>query len=177
MAAAEEKATPCCPSAATVGGTSREKGNVSGGATWPMREVGGGAKAMTSGVLIRPVEDLPVPPAKPSSKGIQVMARSQASHPLDPLSAAEISVAVATVRAAGETPEVRDSMRFVEVVLLEPEKSVVALADAYFSHHSNHHCSQEQKVVLSFPVSYPLGELDLLSTTKNQMRLVSGLLS
>ncbi|KAH0467641.1 hypothetical protein IEQ34_002674 [Dendrobium chrysotoxum] len=132
MAAAEEKATPCCPSAASVGGTSREKGNVSGGATWPMREVGGGAKAMASGVLVRPVEDLPEPPAKPSSKGIQVMARSQASHPLDPLSAAEISVAVATVRAAGATPEVRDSMRFVEVVLLEPEKSVVALADAYF---------------------------------------------
>ncbi|RLN07781.1 copper methylamine oxidase-like [Panicum miliaceum] len=38
----------------------------------------------------------------------------------------------ATVRAAGRTPEVRDSMRFVEVVLLEPEKNVVALADAYF---------------------------------------------
>lgn len=28
--------------------------------------------------------------------------------------------------------QVRDSMRFVEVVLLEPEKHVVALADAYF---------------------------------------------
>ncbi|RLM78942.1 copper methylamine oxidase-like [Panicum miliaceum] len=60
------------------------------------------------------------------------MARAQRSHPLDPLSAAEIAVAVATVRAAGRTPEVRDSMRFVEVVLLEPEKNVVALADAYF---------------------------------------------
>lgn len=34
------------------------------------------------------------------------MMRAQTSHPLDPLSAAEISVAVATVRAAGETPEV-----------------------------------------------------------------------
>ncbi|KAF2945610.1 hypothetical protein DAI22_02g229366 [Oryza sativa Japonica Group] len=60
------------------------------------------------------------------------MTRTQKSHPLDPLSAAEISVAVATVRASGRTPEVRDSMRFVEVVLLEPEKTVVALADAYF---------------------------------------------
>lgn len=101
------------------------------------------------------------------------MLRAQSSHPLDPLSAAEIAVAVATVRAAGATPEVchynpicffcfllfmwkccssvmylscflpngsvillsiqvRDSMRFVEVVLLEPEKHVVALADAYF---------------------------------------------
>lgn len=28
--------------------------------------------------------------------------------------------------------QVRDSMRFVEVVLVEPEKHVVALADAYF---------------------------------------------
>jgi len=34
------------------------------------------------------------------------MMRAQSSHPLDPLSAAEISVAVATVRAAGATPEV-----------------------------------------------------------------------
>ena len=34
------------------------------------------------------------------------MLKLQTSHPLDPLSAAEISVAVATVRAAGATPEV-----------------------------------------------------------------------
>lgn len=34
------------------------------------------------------------------------MLRAQSRHPLDPLSAAEISVAVATVRAAGATPEV-----------------------------------------------------------------------
>lgn len=34
------------------------------------------------------------------------MVRAQTSHPFDPLSAAEISVAVATVRAAGATPEV-----------------------------------------------------------------------
>lgn len=34
------------------------------------------------------------------------MLRAQSSHPLEPLSAAEISVAVATVRAAGATPEV-----------------------------------------------------------------------
>ncbi|KAG7023102.1 maoI [Cucurbita argyrosperma subsp. argyrosperma] len=64
--------------------------------------------------------------------GVPPMLRAQSRHPLDPLSAAEISVAVATVRAAGATPEVRDSMRFIEVVLLEPEKHVVALADAYF---------------------------------------------
>ncbi|KAJ0441209.1 putative primary-amine oxidase [Helianthus annuus] len=74
----------------------------------------------------------PDPSANASSKGIQVLTRAQTSHPLDPLSAAEIKVAVATVRAAGATPEVRDGMRFVEVVLLEPEKNVVALADAYF---------------------------------------------
>ncbi|KAG5522962.1 hypothetical protein RHGRI_034943 [Rhododendron griersonianum] len=72
------------------------------------------------------------PSANAPAKGVQTMLRAQSSHPLDPLSAAEIAVAVATVRAAGATPEVRDSMRFVEVVLLEPEKHVVALADAYF---------------------------------------------
>lgn len=34
------------------------------------------------------------------------MMRAQTCHPLDPLTPAEISVAVATVRAAGKTPEV-----------------------------------------------------------------------
>ncbi|KAJ6672365.1 AMINE OXIDASE [Salix viminalis] len=83
----------------------------------------------------RPVVDsLPEPSqtASATKTVIPVMLRAQTSHPLDPLSAAEISVAVATVRAAGATPELRDSMRFIEVVLLEPEKHVVALADAYF---------------------------------------------
>ncbi|RLM85466.1 hypothetical protein C2845_PM04G23020 [Panicum miliaceum] len=70
---------------------------------------------------------------KKASNGIPIMTRTQQrSHPLDPLSAAEIRVAVATVRAAGKSPEERDSMRFVEAVLVEPEKDVVALADAYF---------------------------------------------
>ncbi|KAI3862856.1 hypothetical protein MKX03_013005 [Papaver bracteatum] len=64
------------------------------------------------------------------SSGIQNMLRS--CHPLDPLSAAEIAVAVGTVRSAGATPEERDSMRFIEVVLVEPDKSIIALADAYF---------------------------------------------
>lgn len=32
--------------------------------------------------------------------------KTRTSHPLDPLSATEIKVAVATVRAAGATPEV-----------------------------------------------------------------------
>ncbi|KAH9720413.1 Amine oxidase [Citrus sinensis] len=82
--------------------------------------------------LIHPVDPLAETSLNPSSKGITAMPRPQTSHPLDPLSPAEISVAVATVRAAGPTPEVRDSMRFVEVVLVEPDKNVVALADAYF---------------------------------------------
>ncbi|TKY55250.1 Copper methylamine oxidase [Spatholobus suberectus] len=80
--------------------------------------------------LSRPISE-PSTDAFPP-KGISTMSRTQSSHPLDPLSAAEISVAVATVRAAGATPELRDSMRFIEVVLLEPDKHVVALADAYF---------------------------------------------
>ncbi|KAJ6882278.1 hypothetical protein NC651_028778 [Populus alba x Populus x berolinensis] len=83
----------------------------------------------------RPVVDSLPEPSKTASGTktvIPVMLRAQTSHPLDPLSAAEISVAVATVRAAGATPELRDSMRFIEVVLFEPDKHVVALADAYF---------------------------------------------
>ncbi|KAG5234168.1 copper amine oxidase [Salix suchowensis] len=83
----------------------------------------------------RPAVDSQPEPSQTASATktvIPVMLRAQTSHPLDPLSAAEISVAVATVRAAGATPELRDSMRFIEVVLLEPEKHVVALADAYF---------------------------------------------
>uniref|UniRef100_A0A0D3F729 Amine oxidase n=1 Tax=Oryza barthii TaxID=65489 RepID=A0A0D3F729_9ORYZ len=94
---------------------------------------GGAAIAAATGV-IEEAETVVPPPATAiaSSKGIRIMTRTQKSHPLDPLSAAEISVSVATVRASGRTPEVRDSMRFVEVVLLEPEKTVVALADAYF---------------------------------------------
>nr|TKR68957.1 copper amine oxidase 1-like isoform X2 [Populus alba] len=80
----------------------------------------------------RPVVDSLPEPSKTASAVIPVMLRAQTSHPLDPLSAAEISVAVATVRAAGATPELRDSMRFIEVVLFEPDKHVVALADAYF---------------------------------------------
>uniref|UniRef100_A0A0D3FS80 Amine oxidase n=1 Tax=Oryza barthii TaxID=65489 RepID=A0A0D3FS80_9ORYZ len=64
--------------------------------------------------------------------GVEIIARTQRSHPLDPLSAAEIAVAVTTVKAAASTPEVRDGMRFVEIALLEPEKNVVVLADAYF---------------------------------------------
>ncbi|KAL2903364.1 Primary amine oxidase [Bienertia sinuspersici] len=64
--------------------------------------------------------------------GVPLPLRARTSHPLDPLSATEIKVAVATVRAAGATPEDRDSMRFIEVVLVEPEKNVIAMADAYF---------------------------------------------
>ncbi|GAV78914.1 LOW QUALITY PROTEIN: Cu_amine_oxid domain-containing protein/Cu_amine_oxidN2 domain-containing protein/Cu_amine_oxidN3 domain-containing protein [Cephalotus follicularis] len=97
--------------------------------------VGPARERASLSTLIRPVESLSDSPtaAKPTSTiGMPIMLKAQSSHPLDPLSAAEISVAVATVRAAGATPEVRDSMRFVEVVLLEPGKQVVALADAYF---------------------------------------------
>lgn len=50
--------------------------------------------------------------------GITLMVRAQTSHPLDPLSAAEISVAVATVRAAGATPEVHNSFSSLVYILL-----------------------------------------------------------
>nr|PNR49677.1 hypothetical protein PHYPA_011573 [Physcomitrium patens] len=66
-------------------------------------------------------------------KGAQMLVlRTQSVHPLEPLSPTEIAVAVATVRAAGETPQASERMRFVEVVLNEPDKRVVAVADAYF---------------------------------------------
>lgn len=41
------------------------------------------------------------------------MMRAQTRHPLDPLSAAEIAVAVATVRSAGKTPEVSYRIGFM----------------------------------------------------------------
>ena len=44
------------------------------------------------------------------------MTRAQRSHPLDPLSAAEIAVAVATGRAAGRTPEVGQPILFSQIV-------------------------------------------------------------
>ncbi|KAK2983341.1 hypothetical protein RJ640_016079 [Escallonia rubra] len=98
--------------------------------------------AASMAALIRPVVD-PVPQASTylsccglklisPLQGLPSLFRAQTRHPLEPLTAAEISVAVATVRAAGATPEVRDGMRFIEVVLVEPAKQVVALADAYF---------------------------------------------
>ncbi|KAG6473742.1 copper methylamine oxidase-like [Zingiber officinale] len=137
MATTEEKTAPCCaprllpikPGASAV---ASKAGWIAEDGTKRSAAVAVSATtAMTS--LIDPVEDIEDPyAAKASAKGTPIMMRAQSRHPLDPLSAAEISVAIATVRAAGATPEVRDSMRFVEVVLLEPEKSIVALADAYF---------------------------------------------
>ncbi|XP_020106923.1 uncharacterized protein LOC109723113 [Ananas comosus] len=158
MAATEEKATPCCPpaAAAKVGAGAGAGGRGGGGiapkavgewavngkrsasatATATGSGSGSAAAAAVNSLIRAPVEDIEEPTApttaKASSKGISIMTRAQTRHPLEPLSAAEISVAVATVRAAGATPEVRDGMRFIEVVLLEPEKNVVALADAYF---------------------------------------------
>lgn len=46
------------------------------------------------------------------------MLRVQTKHPLDPLSAAEISIAVATVRAAGATPEVHNGVLFFHNILI-----------------------------------------------------------
>ncbi|OIW14333.1 hypothetical protein TanjilG_25119 [Lupinus angustifolius] len=114
MASTQKKTTPCC-----------SPGVINNNPTTP--------SSPPISAFISAVDSRSDPPPKtPSAKGITVMVRAQTCHPLDPLSAAEISVAVATVRAAGATPEVRDSMRFVEVALIEPDKQVVALADAYF---------------------------------------------
>ncbi|BBG94018.1 Copper amine oxidase family protein [Prunus dulcis] len=132
-----EKATPCCLDAAPA-----KSSALLHKASDPMRDwtVSGSDPSQDPirnraavPTLIRPIETLPATSTNTTAtKGIPVMLRAQTSHPLEPLSAAEISVAVATVRAAGATPEVRDSMRFVEVALVEPDKHVVALADAYF---------------------------------------------
>uniref|UniRef100_A0A803M766 Amine oxidase n=1 Tax=Chenopodium quinoa TaxID=63459 RepID=A0A803M766_CHEQI len=100
-----------------------------------IREVADDTAGSAQANLIHPVESLPESPtvtAASKAKGASLPWRGRTSHPLDPLSATEIKVAVATVRAAGATPEERDSMRFIEVVLVEPEKLVIAMADAYF---------------------------------------------
>ncbi|KZV48214.1 copper amine oxidase 1-like [Dorcoceras hygrometricum] len=141
MATTQKKATPapskepsCCasPAVAAAEGSAgllvrREAASVPAAADWGSSNAAGDEDRKKIAALIRAE-----PSAKASNKGIQIMTKAQTKHPLDPLSGAEISVAVATVRAAGATPEVRDGMRFVEVVLVEPDKHVVALADAYF---------------------------------------------
>ncbi|KAG5017178.1 hypothetical protein JHK85_023314 [Glycine max] len=126
MATAQEKTTPCCAT---------QNNNKVALAAPPTSS--SSAPQQQSQSQQRPsvatfISAIDSPPKTASAKGITVMVRAQTSHPLDPLTAAEISVAVATVRAAGATPEVRDGMRFIEVDLVEPEKQVVALADAYF---------------------------------------------
>ncbi|KAF8703451.1 hypothetical protein HU200_027626 [Digitaria exilis] len=143
MAAAQEKAAACCraaPARVAAGGApavpvraiaASPPGKVVAMATGGGERVAASA-AGAGGVVIEEIVAGQPTTAKASSKGIPIMTRAQRCHPLDPLSAAEIAVAVATVRAAGRSPEERDSMRFVEAVLLEPEKNVVALADAYF---------------------------------------------
>ncbi|XP_021901148.1 uncharacterized protein LOC110817059 [Carica papaya] len=144
MATTQEKATACCNSNTKTDTTEKPSSATTPllrRATELLRDWGDSSedpargKRLPMATLIRPVESLADSPPKATStsaKGIQIMPRAQTSHPLDPLSAAEISVAVATVRAAGATAEVRDSMRFIEVALVEPSKQVVALADAYF---------------------------------------------
>ncbi|KAG6759026.1 hypothetical protein POTOM_035490 [Populus tomentosa] len=125
MATAQEKATPT--SFASAAGKAAADGVLQSWTDPSQDPITN--RSSTSVSMIRPVSSLS---PDPNTKGITIMTRAQTCHPLEPLTAAEISVAVATVRAAGATPEVRDSMRFVEVVLVEPVKHVVALADAYF---------------------------------------------
>ncbi|KAG2409350.1 Primary amine oxidase [Vigna angularis] len=115
MATAQEQTTPCCAT-----GTNKPSSSAS---LQPQKQPSQQQEQRPSVATFIPAIDSPPKTAS---------AKAQTSHPLDPLSAAEISVAVATVRAAGATPEVRDGMRFIEVDLVEPEKQVVALADAYF---------------------------------------------
>ncbi|KAL0385125.1 UNVERIFIED_CONTAM: Primary amine oxidase [Sesamum radiatum] len=116
MAPAQKEATLaviCAPTAAgvsTAGVVRRETASASGAADWGVSSAAKDLQSKNLASLMRPD-----PSSKATTKGIQLMPRAQTKHPLDPLSATEISVAVATVRAAGATPEVRDSMRFIEV--------------------------------------------------------------
>ncbi|GLT29111.1 hypothetical protein SLA2020_039970 [Shorea laevis] len=135
MASASQKATPtssCCADSAPVIAAVAASANVAPERTVADRRDDQRPAKPAMPSLTHPVDPIPEPSTNASAKGVQVMTKAQTSHPLDPLSAAEISVAVAMVRAAGATPELRDGMRFVEAVLLEPDKPVVALADAYF---------------------------------------------
>ncbi|GMH01566.1 hypothetical protein Nepgr_003405 [Nepenthes gracilis] len=150
MAAAPEKTTPCCKDRGVSSGGFKHgiersaspqpllpkaaSNRTTAASSVPSEEDRNrGTAAVAAASMTRPVASLlESPPAdSASSTGGQLMLRVQTCHPLDPLSPSEIKVAVATVRAAGATPQERDSMRFVEVVLLEPEKHVVAIADAY----------------------------------------------
>ncbi|TXG50214.1 hypothetical protein EZV62_022738 [Acer yangbiense] len=136
MASASKKTTlssSCCSSPAIDSSTNlpRKAGPVTLVQDWSLPSTDQPPPPLPK-TLIQSVDSVSAISSNPSSKGIAVMARPQSSHPLDPLSPAEITIAVTTVRAAGATPEVRDGMRFIEVVLLEPDKQVVALADAYF---------------------------------------------
>ncbi|CAI0463513.1 unnamed protein product [Linum tenue] len=114
--------------------TSQEKATLSPTASGNPISSKTSAAAMATVIhpVLDPLSDSPPSATTKTTAATPVMARAQTCHPLDPLMAAEIAVAVSTVRAAGKTPEVRDSMRFIEVVLVEPDKNVVALADAYF---------------------------------------------
>ncbi|CAH9120247.1 unnamed protein product [Cuscuta epithymum] len=134
MASTAEKATPALSNASTVA--------VAGNGVFHEYAASGdrgiGRLKSTRTASPPPLETVTDSPDQPptlnlpSITGLPTTVRTHTPHPLEPLSAAEILVAVATVRAAGATPEVRDSMRFVEVALMEPDKNVVALADAYF---------------------------------------------
>ncbi|URD81822.1 Copper amine oxidase, N2 domain [Musa troglodytarum] len=84
--------------------------------------------------------------------GIPVMMRAQTSHPLDPLSSAEISVAVATVRGAGATSEVNFSSGERWYVVYRSSSVGIRkkhCGTGLLLPHFNHHCSPEQKVALS----------------------------
>nr|XP_027099641.1 uncharacterized protein LOC113718911 isoform X3 [Coffea arabica] len=137
MASTSEKATPLFPEAsisASATAASREVWTPADHAEIPQPK-----QPSPSSVKAIVESSAPASASKGTGLPLPSMSRAQTRHPLDPLTAAEISVAVATVRAAGATPEVinkimtvRDSMRFIEVGLVEPPKNVVALADAYF---------------------------------------------
>ncbi|KAK8522513.1 hypothetical protein V6N12_056221 [Hibiscus sabdariffa] len=107
MAATQQKTRPCCIS----------QTNDSNKQNWSPA-VGSGSGPSEGSVpktafmaLIRLAETIEDPPATKitPSKGISIMTRAQTCHPLDPLSVAEISVAVATMRAAGTTPDMHIS--------------------------------------------------------------------
>ncbi|CAM6082779.1 unnamed protein product [Calypogeia fissa] len=140
MAACKNAQALCCESAsANLDRNSDVRGLLTKAArassTRSIHEV----EQMETAIDISPTSSASALEAVPTSVGSssfqgsgQSVLRSQSVHPLDPLNPTEIAVAITTVRAAGATPEERDGMRFFEVVLQEPDKSVIALADSFF---------------------------------------------
>ncbi|URE40693.1 Copper amine oxidase, N2 domain [Musa troglodytarum] len=140
MAATQEKPTPAHASNGVVGAKA-------GGVPRPVQEWVTAAVEKQASVppaeavspLITPVEDVQDPPAKPSSRGddfldlLSSFFLRRREPPLRTLARGVPGCAwMLSPSRRSKHQQVRDGMWFTEVVLLESEKNIMALAGAYF---------------------------------------------